>query len=68
MFWNGRVYFLSDRDGVMNVYSMDEQGQGLKQESHQHIFDVASASLCDGRIVYASGADLWLLDLTSGQG
>jgi tricorn protease len=66
MFWNGRVYFLSDRDGVMNVYSMDPQGHGLKQESHQNIFDVQSASLFGGRIVYASGSDLWLLDLATG--
>ena len=66
MFWNGRVYFLSDRDGVMNVYSMDPQGHGVKQESHQRIFDVQSASLFDGRIVYASGSDLWLLDLGAG--
>ena len=41
MFWNGRVYFLSDRDGVMNVYSIDAEGHDLKQESHQHVFDVA---------------------------
>ena len=67
MFSNGRVYFLSDRDGVMNVYSMDGQGRQVKQESHQHLFDVSSASLDDGRIVYASGADLWLLDLKSGK-
>ena len=66
MFWSGRVYFLSDREGVMNVYSMDPQGHGLKQESHQHIFDVQSASLFEGRIVYASGSDLWLLDLATG--
>ncbi len=66
MFWNGRVYFLSDRDGVMNVYSMDSQGHDVKQESHQHIFDVQSASLDNGRIVYASGSDLWLLDLKTG--
>jgi tricorn protease len=66
MFWSGRVYFLSDRDGVMNVYSIDPQGHGLKQESHQHAFDVQSASLFDGRIVYASGSDLWLLDLGTG--
>ncbi|MFP5227035.1 MAG: S41 family peptidase [Acidobacteriota bacterium] len=67
MFWNGRVYFLSDRDGVMNVWSMDSEGHALKQESHQKIFDVESASLSDGQIVYASGADLWSLDLKTDQ-
>ena len=67
MFWNGRVYFLSDRDGVMNVYSMAPDGHDVKEESHQKLFDAQSASLDDGRIVYASGGDLWLLDLKSGQ-
>jgi tricorn protease len=67
MFRNGRVYFLSDRDGVMNVWSMDRQGHDLKEESHRHFFDASSASLDEGRIVYASGADLWLLDLESGK-
>ncbi|MBW8870304.1 MAG: PD40 domain-containing protein, partial [Acidobacteriales bacterium] len=60
-------YFLSDRDGVMNVYSMDEDGKGVKQESHQKTFDVSSAAIDNGRIVYASGADLWMLDLKSGK-
>jgi tricorn protease len=67
MYWNGRVYFLSDRDGIMNVYSMAPDGRDVKEESHQKLFDAHSASLDDGRIVYASGADLWLLDLKSGQ-
>jgi tricorn protease len=66
MLWNKRVYFLSDRDGIMNVYSMDEEGHGVKEESHQKIFDVSSAAIDDGRIVYASGADLWMLDLKTG--
>jgi tricorn protease len=66
MVWDGRVYFLSDRDGVMNVYSMDETGHGVKEESHQKALDVESASISDGRMVYACGADLWLLDLKSG--
>jgi tricorn protease len=66
MFWSGRIYFLSDRDGVMNVYSMDLQGHDLRQHTHQREFDVQSASLSDGRIVYQCGADLWLLDLASG--
>ena len=67
MFWSKRVYFLSDRDGVMNVYSMDEDGHGVKQESHQKEFDIASAAMDDGRIAYSSGADLWLLDLKTGK-
>jgi len=66
MFWNGRVYFLSDRDGVMNVFSMDPQGHDVKQLSHQHVFDVQSASLFEGRIVYSSAGDLWTLDLNTG--
>ena len=44
MFWNGRVYFLSDRDGVMNVFSMDKDGRDLKQITHHHGFDVQWAS------------------------
>jgi tricorn protease len=66
MIWNGRVYFLSDRDGVMNVYSMDEHGKGVKEESHQKVFDVETASVSDGKMVYACAGDLWLLDLNSG--
>lgn len=67
MFWNGRVYFLTDRDGTMNVYSMDPQGHDVKQHTHHSGFDVQSASLSEGRIVYECGADLWLLDLNTNQ-
>ncbi|HVN07335.1 MAG TPA: S41 family peptidase [Patescibacteria group bacterium] len=66
MYWNGRVYFVSDRDGVMNVYSMEPDGRDLKQLTHQRIWDVQSAAISEGRIVYQCGADLWLLDLRSG--
>jgi tricorn protease len=66
MFFGSRIYFLSDRDGVMNVWSMDAKGHDLKQESHQKTFDVISASLSEGRIAYSCGADLWLLDLKAG--
>ena len=66
MVWKDRVYFISDRDGVMNVWSMDADGKSLKQESHQKLFDVESASISDGHIVYASGADLWMLDPATG--
>jgi tricorn protease len=67
MFWNGRVYFLSDRDGVMNIFSMDTDGHDLQQVTHHRGWDIQSASISDGRIVYQCGADLWLIDLKSHQ-
>lgn len=67
MYWKGRIFFLSDRDGVMNVYSMDSQGHDVKQISRQRNFDIESASLDNGRIVYSCGGDLWLLDLSTGR-
>jgi len=67
MFWNGRVYFLSDRDGVMNIFSMDRDGHDVQQLTHHRGWDVQSASISEGRIVYQCGADLWLLDLNGHQ-
>ncbi len=67
MFWDGRVYFLSDRDGVMNVYAMDPDGHHVTQVSHQRIFDIESASQDNGNVVYSCAGDLWLLNLHSGQ-
>ncbi len=59
----GRVYFISDRDGTMNLWSMDDSGGDLRQHTRQSGWDVRDASLSDGRIVYQSGADLWIHDL-----
>ena len=51
MWWNGRVYFLTDRDGTMNLWSMDENGKGLRQHTHSQGWDLQSPSLAGGRIV-----------------
>ncbi len=66
MWWQGRVYFVSDRDGVMNLWSMTPEGKDLKQLTRHKDHDVKSASLQAGRIVYQQGADLRLLDIASG--
>lgn len=65
MWWNGRVYFLSDRDGVMNLWSMTPDGTDLKQLTQHADYEVKSASLQAGRIVYQQGADLRLYDIAS---
>ncbi len=66
MWWNDRVYFITDRDGTMNIWSMREGGRDLMQHTEHEDFDVRYASLDDGKIVYQRGADIWLLDLASG--
>jgi tricorn protease len=66
MLWQGRVYFVSDRDGTMNLWSMDENGGDLKQHTSHRGWDVTSPALDDGRIVYQLGADLRIYDITAG--
>ncbi len=44
MVWSGRVYFVSDRDGVMNIWSMDPNGRDLRQHTVHTVFDVQSPS------------------------
>jgi tricorn protease len=65
MWWNGRLYFASDRDGTMNLWSMTPDGGDLRQLTHHSGFDVASPSLDGGRIVYQLGADLHLYDIAA---
>ncbi len=65
MWWKGRVYFLTDRDGHMNIWSMLPDGADLKQHTQQKGFDVLGASLDAGRVVYQLGADLWMYDIAA---
>ncbi len=66
LWWNNRVYFASDRDGTMNLWSMDQNGRNLKQHTHHEGWDIQSPALSEGRIVYQLGADLRLYEIASG--
>ena len=68
MLWQGRLYFVSDRDGIMNLWSMNLQGGDLRQHTAHGEFDVSSPSLHEGRIVYQLVSDLWIYDVTSQAG
>ncbi len=65
--WRGRVYFASDRDGTMNLWSMDESGKDLKQHTRHEGWDIDTPYLHEGRIVYQFGADIHLFDIASGR-
>ncbi len=67
MWWDGRVYFVSDRDGTMNLWSMNGDGGDVRQHTTHSGWDVKNPSLDAGRVVYQLGADLWLYDVATGQ-
>lgn len=67
MFYNNRIYFISDRDGIMNIWSMDTNGKDLEQHTEHETFDVRYANVSNGIIVYQKGADLWKYDIAKDQ-
>lgn len=67
MWSQGRVYFATDRDGTMNLWSMKPDGTDLRPHTKHADFGVKNPSLHRARIVYQNGADLWLLDLATGR-
>ncbi len=66
MCWDGRVYFVSDRDGSMNLWSMDGAGRDVRQHTRHVGWDVKSPDLHDGRVVYQLGADLRVHEIATG--
>jgi len=66
MYYNKKIYFLSDRDGTMNLWSMDTDGRNEKQVSFSNGWDIQSPSMNQGRIAYQKGADIWMYDLQTG--
>jgi len=66
--WIGeRVYFLSDAEGVGNLYSCLNDGSQLRRHT-DHAEHYARHAQSDGRrIVYQCAAQLWLLDPARGE-
>ena len=64
---NGRVYFISDRDGSHNIWSMAGDGRGLLQHTRHTDFDIRSASISpDGkRIAYQRAGDINLVTVAT---
>ncbi len=66
-----RIYFLSNRDATMNVWSMNAEGRDLQQHTRHADFDIRGASifvnatLKTETIVYQHGADIYMQDPAS---
>ena len=67
--WIGdTVYFVSDRDRVLNVWAYDTKTEKLVQVTKhtEKEYDVRRPSMGGAHIVYELGGDLYLLDTASG--
>lgn len=66
--WVGNtVYFLSDRNPTVNLYSYNLGTKQLKQLTHHTDFDIMTASAGPDAIVYEQAGYIHLYDLKSGQ-
>lgn len=66
--WLGDVvYFLSDRDGVSNVWSFDTKSRALAQATRYKDFDVKALDAGAGAVVYEQAGYIHELDPASGR-
>ena len=61
-----RLYFLSDHEGIGNVYSCAFDGSDVSRVTHEAEYYARFPSTDGTRIVYSAGASLSVLDIASG--
>jgi tricorn protease len=64
---DNRVYFASDRDGRMNLFSVDLTSKETKQLTSFKDFDIKFPSIGKDSIVFEEAGYIWRYDLASGQ-
>jgi tricorn protease len=63
----GTVYFLSDRDGPVSLYSYDSRSHQLQRILENHGFDLKTLNAGPGGLVYEQFGSLHLYDLSARQ-
>lgn len=67
MYHKNSVYFLSDRDGVMNLFSVDVSSKQIKKLTNFTEFDCKFPSLGNNAIAFENGGYVYLYDLAAGK-
>src|SRR5580765_8051358 len=64
---DNHIYFASDRDGRMNLFSIDLTSKETKQLTTFKDFDIKFPSIGKDSIVFEQAGYIWRYDLTSGK-
>lgn len=63
----GRIYLISDHEGISNLYSCEPDGKDLQRHCEHTDFYVRNANTDGSRIVYHAGGELYTYDLKTKQ-
>jgi tricorn protease len=62
--WIGeKIFFLSDHEGIGNLYSCNQDGQQIKRHTDHDEYYVRFPSTDGKRIVYTAGGDIYIYDV-----
>lgn len=60
--WQGdSIYYLSDQDGVVNIYKYDQNTHNSKQITHHDDYDVKNYGVDDEQIIYEQQGQLFII-------
>ena len=65
MWIDDKIYFSSDRNRVLNIYSYDLSTEKISQVTFHKEYDVRRPSMGNNKVIYELGGTLWLLDVNT---
>lgn len=65
MWWENKIYFISNRDRIMNLFVYDLESKETRKLTDYDYYDIKFPSLGDGQIVYENGGYIYVFDLNT---